>query len=115
MWWTKSVFIGNDENIFNIRQGVSINIFIRKSIKSKRKVDIKYFDLFGKKKDKFDYLIKNNLKDIEWIDIKNNEPLNLFIPFNYSNQKAKEVLDIITDEQFDDIKQSFETGGIAKS
>ena len=35
--------------------------------------------------------------------------------FNYSNQKAKDVLDIISDEDFEIIKKSFERGGTSKS
>lgn len=35
--------------------------------------------------------------------------------FNYSNQKVKDVLDIISDEDFEIIKKSFERGGTSKS
>ena len=35
--------------------------------------------------------------------------------FKYSSQKAREILDIITDEQYNEIKQAFETGGTSKS
>ena len=35
--------------------------------------------------------------------------------FNYSSKKAREILDIITDEQYDQIKQAFERGGTSKS
>ena len=34
--------------------------------------------------------------------------------FGYSNSKAKEVVDIITDKQFEKIKASMETGGSSK-
>jgi hypothetical protein len=62
------------------------------------------------------YSIRPKKRFSKWIKSKKEERFDLIKQyFNYSNQKAKEVLDIITDEQFDDIKQSFETGGIAKS
>ena len=35
--------------------------------------------------------------------------------FNYSNQKAKEASDIISDNQYNEIKQVFEQGGTTKS
>ena len=62
------------------------------------------------------YSIRPKKRFSKWIKSKKEERFDLIKQyFNYSNQKAKEVLDIITDEQFDDIKQSFKTGGIAKS
>ncbi|SUZ79103.1 uncharacterized protein METZ01_LOCUS31957 [marine metagenome] len=35
--------------------------------------------------------------------------------FNYSNQKAKDASDIISDNQYNEIKQAFEQGGTTKS
>lgn len=58
---------GIDENIFDIQQGVSINIFT-KSRNSKK--FIKHFDLFGKREDKYSFLEKNNIQSIKWNNIK---------------------------------------------
>jgi len=65
-----------DENVFNIQQGVSINIFIKK-IGKNNNCKIYNFDLYGKRLDKFDFLEKHNIDDIKWIEIEPKLP-NLF-------------------------------------
>ncbi len=55
-----------DENVFDIQQGVSINIFV-KSKKSKK--SIKHFDLFGKRNFKYEFLNENQLNTIQWNDL----------------------------------------------
>jgi predicted helicase len=58
---------GIDENVFDIQQGVSINIFVK--IKGAKKT-IQHFDLFGKRDFKYDFLNSNNLSSIAWNIIK---------------------------------------------
>lgn len=55
-----------DENVFDIQQGVSINIFVKHPSKKQEKTKFKYFDLYGKRIDKYNFLLQNNLKSIEW-------------------------------------------------
>jgi predicted helicase len=56
-----------DENVFDIQQGVSINIFVKtKGIKK----SIKHFDLYGKRKFKYLFLNENSLDTINWNNIK---------------------------------------------
>lgn len=66
-----------DENVFNIMQGVSINIFIKKSKDKKEPGNVYYADLFGERKSKFNFLNKNNLENIKWNKIETALP-NLF-------------------------------------
>jgi predicted helicase len=69
---------GKDENVFNIMQGVSINIFIKKSQKDKKALGkIHQIDLYGKREDKFDFLNKNSINTITWNEIEPSLP-NLF-------------------------------------
>ena len=68
---------GKDENVFNIMQGVSINIFVKKNKDKKEMGNVYHADLFGKRKSKFDFLNKNNLENIKWNKIKTTLP-NLF-------------------------------------
>ncbi|MCR6593821.1 type ISP restriction/modification enzyme [Campylobacter insulaenigrae] len=70
-----------DDNVFDIMQGVSINIFIKQNSKVKN-TKIYYHDLYGKRKDKYEFLHENDLNSIKWILIKNNEPFYLFLPQN---------------------------------
>lgn len=70
-----------DDNVFDIMQGVSINIFIKQNSKAKN-TKIYYYDLYGKRKDKYEFLYENDLNSIQWTLIKNNEPFYLFLPQN---------------------------------
>ena len=66
-----------------------------------------------------DYLlhsIRPKKRFSKWAKNKKEERVDLIKQyFNYSNQKAREVLDIITDEEYNQIKQAFETGGTSKN
>ena len=73
----------NDENVFDIQQGVSINIFIRKDNRDINRSEVKYFELFGKREDKFNFLHSNNIKSIKWQNIDYSEPYYYFIPKNF--------------------------------
>lgn len=70
-----------DDNVFDIMQGVSINIFIKQNAKAKN-TKIYYYDLYGKRKNKYEFLYENDLNSIEWTLVKNNEPFYLFLPQN---------------------------------
>ena len=86
-----------DENVFDIMQGVSINIFVKHSqnIKDKKAEDKKlnpsyykhgsnyanvyYYDLYGKREYKYKFLFDNNIKSIEWKKLEYKEPFFLFV------------------------------------
>lgn len=70
-----------DDNVFDIMQGVSINIFIKQNSKAKN-TKIYYHDLYGKRKDKYEFLYENDLNSIKWTLVKNNKPFYLFLPQN---------------------------------
>ena len=58
---------GKDENVFDIQQGVSINIFIKTDKKKKNDVaQVFNFDLYGKRKLKYQFLSENTLSSISW-------------------------------------------------
>jgi predicted helicase len=57
-----------DENVFDIMQGVSINIFVRKEIRNKA-CRVFYHDLYGKKDDKYKFLFSNDIKSIKWEEL----------------------------------------------
>ncbi len=66
-----------DENVFNIMQGVSINIFVKKDKDKKGLGNIHKIDLYGKRENKFDFLNKNSLESIKWNKVETTLP-NLF-------------------------------------
>lgn len=82
-----------DENVFDIMQGVSINIFVRytqnidelnnvNSITHKynrESAAVYYYDLYGKREYKYKFLFDNNIKSIEWNKLEYKEPFFLFV------------------------------------
>ncbi len=56
-----------DENVFDIQQGVSINIFIKnKSIKNQ---ELLKYDLYGAREHKYKFLDENSISSINWKNI----------------------------------------------
>ena len=79
-----------DENVFDIMQGVSINIFMKNRnsplgnhTESKEPpCQIYHYDLYGKRKDKYNFLYENSLDSIPWNRLNPKPPFFLFIPQN---------------------------------
>ncbi|MFP6247510.1 type ISP restriction/modification enzyme [Helicobacter pylori] len=67
-----------DENVFNIKQGVSINLFVKKVQTTKQKIH--YYDVYGQRAEKYDFLAQNDLNSIEWLEIAPREPFYLLLP-----------------------------------
>ncbi|WP_237016363.1 type ISP restriction/modification enzyme [Helicobacter pylori] len=67
-----------DENVFNIMQGVSINLFVKKAQTTKPK--IRYYDVYGQRAEKYAFLTQNDLNSIEWLELAPREPFYLLIP-----------------------------------
>ncbi|WP_304149586.1 type ISP restriction/modification enzyme [Helicobacter bilis] len=73
-----------DDNVFDIMQGVSINIFVKTTKDSNNLATIYHYDLYGKRKDKYDFLASQNLDSIQWQILTPQNPFYLFIPQNES-------------------------------
>ena len=93
-----------DENVFDIMQGVSINIFVKTNAKNKPtpaqinetkppmifwksysnapECKLFHYDLYGKRKDKYKFLKENDLNSVEFKELKPKAPFYLFIPQN---------------------------------
>ncbi len=67
-----------DENVFDIMQGVSINIFVKKTT-SKKLAEVYHCDLYGKRDSKYQFLEDNNLASIEWKKLDCREPNYFFV------------------------------------
>ncbi len=73
-----------DQNVFDIMQGVSINIFVKTG--KKRKVSlgsVYHSELFGKREDKYKKLINDNIKNINWVELSYTRPNMFFVPKNF--------------------------------
>ncbi|EMH50964.1 N-6 DNA methylase, partial [Helicobacter pylori] len=67
-----------DENVFNIMQGVSINLFVKKAQTTKKKIC--YYDVYGERAEKYAFLAQNDLDRIEWLELAPREPFYSLIP-----------------------------------
>ena len=74
---------GKDENVFDIQQGVSINIFVKE--KDKKDFSIKLADVYGKRDNKFKFLDNNYINTIKWQNLEPKTPNYLFIKQDISN------------------------------
>jgi len=83
---------GVDVNVFDIMQGVSINIFIKTGKKNQNALgQIFHFDLFGKRDFKYNFLSENSLSAIKFQELYPEKSNFFFIPkdnsqlLNYSS------------------------------
>ncbi|MFP6318537.1 type ISP restriction/modification enzyme [Helicobacter pylori] len=90
-----------DENVFNIMQGVSINLFVKKAQTTKQKIF--YYDVYGERAEKYAFLAQNDLDSIEWLELAPREPFYLLIP--------QETLLLDEYEQGFSVQDMFQVGG----
>lgn len=77
-----------DENIFDIVQDICIFIFIKRNIQSNKSKMYKYFDIWGTKEEKLQFLQSNDYATINWSSFSPQEPFYNFIP---EDTKAREL------------------------
>jgi predicted helicase len=74
-----------DQNVFDIMQGVSINILVKTSKKNKNKIgDLFQYDLQGRRDFKYDFLNNNILNSIKWNKLDLKTPEFYYVPKNDS-------------------------------
>ncbi|MDR2152730.1 MAG: N-6 DNA methylase, partial [Helicobacteraceae bacterium] len=81
-----------DENVFDIQQGVSINIFVKTDKKSKGDLaKVYHIDLFGLRKEKYQWLAENKIFSEHFSVLKPIAPNYFFTPkdFSFSNKYGK--------------------------
>ena len=74
-----------DENVFDIQQGVSIVLFIKKEKKGKG-CRVLYRDVHGLRESKYGYLSKSDLHKTKWTKLKPSEPYYFFVEKDFSLQ-----------------------------
>ena len=72
-----------DENVFDIQQGVSINIFVRKNESKTELGTVYHSEIFGKRKSKFEILNKSGIEKIKWQKLDYSEPYFFFVPKDF--------------------------------
>ncbi|MDR1478439.1 MAG: hypothetical protein LBJ00_05805 [Planctomycetaceae bacterium] len=77
-----------DENVFDIQQGVSINIFVKTGLKKKDELaKVFHRNLYGKRSEKYKFLLNNNLQIIKLNELKLTAPQYFFVTKDFSLQK----------------------------
>ncbi len=76
---------GKDENVFDITEGVCINIFVKTGAKKKKEqlAQVYHYDLYGKRKDiKYPFLKSHHLNEVAWQTLTPQAPDYFFVPKN---------------------------------
>jgi predicted helicase len=69
-----------DINVFDIQQGVSINIFIKTGKKKANQLgSVLHFDLYGQREMKYNFLLENSIKNIPFKKLEPTKPYLLFV------------------------------------
>jgi predicted helicase len=81
-----------DVNVFDIKQGVSINIFVKTGKKKPNELGkVFHFDLFGLREMKYDFLINNSLNTVEYKELPNIAPNYYFVTKDFDEQSIYDI------------------------
>ncbi len=81
-----------DKNVFDIQQGVSINLFIKTGEKKIGELArVFHHDLYGERESKYEFLWGNDFKQIDFAELKPQVPQYFFVPMNYELQGEYEI------------------------
>ena len=85
-----------DQNVFDIKQGVAILIAVKDLVekeesKQKAETEVFYYDLWGRRKDKYDVLNSIDVQSVDWETLQPTQPNYFFSPkdFNLSREYQK--------------------------
>ena len=79
-----------DQNVFDIKQGVSISIFVKTGKQNRCRVF--YSDLYGTREHKYDFLASNDLKTVKWEELRTEEFDKSFRKTRWGKNRFKENL-----------------------
>ncbi|MCR9181459.1 MAG: DNA methyltransferase [Flavobacteriaceae bacterium] len=77
-----------DQNVFDIMQGVSINIFVKTGNKKKTELgEVYHFDLQGKRNHKYEVLNDSAIPEIKWSKLSFKKPYYFFVPKDFESEE----------------------------
>ena len=77
-----------DVNVFDIQQGVSINLFIKTNKKKAKQLgEVYHYDLYGTRDSKYEFLLENSLKTIQFNKLLNKPPMYFMVPKDFEREK----------------------------
>ena len=87
-----------DENVFDIMQGVSINLFVKTGKKAKDELGKVYHkDLYGLRQNKYDFLDEATIESIGYKEITPQAPMYFFVPKDFGLQNEYDKGFIVSD------------------
>jgi predicted helicase len=76
-----------DENVFDIMQGVSINLFIKTGKKEKNALGrVFHAELYGKREAKYTSLHESTINNLPWVELNLKAPVYFFVNKNFSGE-----------------------------
>ncbi len=76
-----------DKNVFDIQQGVSINLFVKTGEKKNGELArVFHHDLYGERQSKYEFLWGHDFKQVDFAELKPQVPHYFFVPKNYELQ-----------------------------
>jgi hypothetical protein len=88
---------GKDENVFDIRQGVAIALFVKSGEKKQDIAKVYHADLWGLREAKYDYLQRHDMAGTTWQDIHPKQELYLFVPRDESAAEEYESFHVVNE------------------
>ena len=89
---------GKDQNVFDIMQGVSINIFVKTNKKKDNELGKVYHaDLYGERKVKYNFLDDSDFGQVKWNELKYSGPYYFFVPKDFESSSEYEEGFQVTD------------------
>ena len=85
-----------DQNVFDIQQGVSINIFV-KTGKKTGEAEIYHHELYGERNEKLDFLRASRLSEVPFQKLQPVAPFFFFVPKNFSGKAEYESGFVVTE------------------
>ncbi|WP_019037451.1 type ISP restriction/modification enzyme [Psychroflexus tropicus] len=78
-----------DINVFDIQQGVSINVFVKTGKKKANELGkVLHYDLYGKRDFKYDFLNENSIQSIEFNELPNVAPMYFMVQKDFEAKAA---------------------------
>lgn len=92
---------GKDENVFDIQQGVSIILAIKKPTEKVTRDEtasvIKHSDLWGLRENKYKQLGNNRIDEFQWTEVSPQKPFYMFYPQNLDSTEEYDTYTKITE------------------
>jgi hypothetical protein len=102
---------GPDKNVFDIRQGVAISLFVKRQYPTSERAEnaeVYYADLWGLREEKYRYLMENDITTTEWQKLEPEVTPNFFfVPKDFNLLEEY--------EDYPTINAVFKEGGVAIS